>query len=223
VIAMKRIYRKKGTGAVVFLVLALALVFGLTSCTSSGGISPTVAGTLIGAGVGAGLGAIIGNESGHAGEGAAIGAVSGALVGGAIGYAFERQEQQFNEMGYETSHSGNRMTAYFPNDVLFAYDSAELLPGAYSELQRVAGIINSDPSVSVIIEGHTDSDGTREYNQMLSERRANAVRNALISYGVDPRRITAYVYGEDRPMVPNDTSYNKQRNRRVEVIMVGSS
>ena len=220
---MKRIYEKKGGGAVVFLVLVLALVFGMASCTSSGGISPTVAGTLIGAGVGAGLGAVIGNESGHAGEGAAIGAVSGALVGGAIGYAFERQEQQFNDMGYETSHSGNRMTAYFPNDVLFAYDSYELLPGAYSELQRVAGIINSDPSVSVIIEGHTDSDGTREYNQLLSERRANAVRSALISYGVDPRRITAYGYGEDRPIVPNDSTHNKQTNRRVEVIMVGSS
>lgn len=220
---MKRIYKKKGGGVVVFLALVLALVFGLASCTSSGGISPTVAGTLIGAGVGAGLGAVIGNESGHAGEGAAIGALSGALVGGAIGYAFERQEQQFNDMGYETSRSGNRMTAYFPNDVLFAYDSYELLPGAYSELQRVAGIINSDPSVSVIIEGHTDSDGTREYNQLLSERRANAVRSALISYGVDPRRITAYGYGEDRPIVPNDSAHNKQTNRRVEVIMVGSS
>jgi outer membrane protein OmpA-like peptidoglycan-associated protein len=220
---MTRISGKRGGAVTVFIALALVLVFGLVSCTSSGGISPTVAGTLIGAGVGAGLGAVIGNESGHAGEGAAIGAVSGALVGGAIGYAFERQEQQFNDMGYETSRSGNRMTAYFPNDTLFAYDSAELQPGAYSELQRIAGVINSDPSVSVIVEGHTDSDGTREYNQLLSERRANAVRSALISYGVDPRRITAYGYGEDRPIVPNDSDYNKQRNRRVELIMVGSS
>jgi len=66
----------------------------------------------------------------------------------------------------------------------------------------VAGVINSDPGTSVIVEGHTDSDGTREYNQVLSERRANAVRTVLISYGVDPRRITAYGYGEDRPAGP---------------------
>ena len=63
---MKNIYKKKGGGVVVFLALAVALVFGLVSCTSTGGISPTVAGALIGAGVGAGLGAVIGNESGHA-------------------------------------------------------------------------------------------------------------------------------------------------------------
>ena len=196
------------------------LVFMVAACTSSGGLSKTGGGALLGAAVGAGLGAAIGSTTGHTGEGAAIGAVSGALVGGAIGYALERQEQDLKNMGYETSRNGNRVTAYFPNDTLFATGSAELMPGAYSELQRVAGVINSDPTVSVIVEGHTDSDGTREYNQVLSERRANAVRTALISYGVDPRRITAYGYGEDRPLVPNDTAYNKQRNRRVEITLI---
>jgi len=196
------------------------LVFMVTACTSSGGLTKTGGGALLGAAVGAGLGAAIGSTTGHAGEGAAIGAVSGALIGGAIGYALEKQEQDLKNMGYETSRNGNRVTAYFPNDTLFATGSAELMPGAYAELQRVAGVINSDPSVSVIVEGHTDSDGTREYNQVLSERRANAVRTALISYGVDPRRITAYGYGEDRPLVPNDTAYNKQRNRRVEITLI---
>ncbi|MBN2225114.1 MAG: OmpA family protein [Deltaproteobacteria bacterium] len=203
--------------------LSTALVFLFVGCAPGGGLTKTGSGVLIGTVVGAGLGAAIGSTTGHAGEGAAIGAVSGALVGGAIGYALEKQEQDLRNMGYETSRNGNRVTAYFPNDTLFATGSAELMPGAYAELQRVAGVINSDPSVSVIVEGHTDSDGTREYNQVLSERRANAVRTALISYGVDPRRITAYGYGEDRPLVPNDTGYNKQRNRRVEITLISPS
>jgi outer membrane protein OmpA-like peptidoglycan-associated protein len=203
--------------------LSTALVFLVVGCAPGGGLTKTGSGVLIGTVVGAGLGAAIGSTTGHAGEGAAIGAVSGALVGGVIGYALEKQEQDLKNMGYETSRNGNRVTAYFPNDTLFASGSADLMPGAYSELQRVAGVINSDPSVSVIVEGHTDSDGTREYNQVLSERRANAVRTALISYGVDPRRITAYGYGEDRPLVPNDTAYNKQRNRRVEITLISPS
>jgi outer membrane protein OmpA-like peptidoglycan-associated protein len=204
----------------VFVALLAMVLFTVVSCTPEGGLSNTASGALIGTVVGAGLGAAIGSTTGHVGEGAAIGAASGALIGGVIGYAFDKQEQKFKSMGYETSRSGDRLTTYFPNDVLFAYDSSELLPGAYAELQRVAGVLNSDPATSIIVEGHTDSDGTREYNQALSERRANAVRNALISYGVDPRRITAYGYGEDRPLVANDTAYNKQRNRRVEIVMV---
>ncbi len=200
--------------------LGTVLVFLVASCAPGGGLTKTGSGVLIGTVVGAGLGAAIGSTTGHTGEGAAIGAVSGALVGGVIGYALEKQEQDLKNMGYETSRNGDRVTAYFPNDTLFATGSSELMPGAYAELQRVAGVINSDPGTSVIVEGHTDSDGTREYNQVLSERRANAVRTALISYGVDPRRITAYGYGEDRPLVPNDTGYNKQRNRRVEVVLI---
>ena len=215
---MNWIYRKKK-----FLwlsAISAVLIFLFVACAPGGGLTKTGSGVLIGTVVGAGLGAAIGSATGHTGEGAAIGAVSGALVGGVIGYALEKQEQDLKNMGYETSRSGNRVTAYFPNDTLFSTGKADLMPGAYAELQRVAGVINSDPRVSVIVEGHTDSDGTREYNQVLSERRANAVRTALISYGVDPRRITAYGYGEDRPLVPNDSGYNKQRNRRVEITMV---
>jgi len=202
--------------------IMIIAAFLLASCTPEGGLTPTATGAILGTVLGAGVGAAIGSTSGHTGEGAAIGAAAGLIAGGAIGYALEKQERDLKGMGYNTSRSGNRLITTFPNDVLFAYDSTELLPGAYSELQRLAGVINSDPSTSIIVEGHTDSDGSRSYNQTLSERRASVVRNALISYGVDPRRITSYGYGEDRPVVPNDTPYNKQRNRRVEIIIVAS-
>jgi outer membrane protein OmpA-like peptidoglycan-associated protein len=215
---MNWIYRKKRLLSL--SALSTVLIFLFVACAPGGGLTKTATGALVGGVLGAGVGAAIGSTTGNTGTGAAIGAVSGALIGGAIGYALEKQEQDLKNMGYETSRNGNRLTAYFPNDTLFASGSSELMPGAYAEIQRIAGVINSDPSVSVIVEGHTDSDGTRQYNQGLSERRANAVRTALISYGVDPRRITAYGYGEDRPLVPNDTGYNKQRNRRVEITMV---
>jgi outer membrane protein OmpA-like peptidoglycan-associated protein len=217
----RMLYRKRGLA--LFLALSAAVAFASVSCTPEGGLSKTGAGILLGGLIGAGAGAAIGSATGHAGEGAAIGAGIGAVTGGVIGYALERQEQQFREMGYDTSRNGNRLTAYFPNDTLFASGSAELMPGAYAELQRIAGVINDDRSTSVIVEGHTDSDGSNEYNQLLSERRANAVRTALISYGVDPRRITAYGYGETRPLVNNDTAYNKARNRRVEITIVSSA
>jgi outer membrane protein OmpA-like peptidoglycan-associated protein len=184
------------------------VIFVLIGCAPSGGLTKSETGAVAGGVVGAPIVAAIGSASVNAG------------TGGAIGYALETQEQDLRNMGYETSHNGNRLTAYFPNDALFAAGSAELLPGALAELSRVAGIINDDPSTSVIVEGHTDSDGTLEYNQILSELRANAVRTALVSCGVDPRRIAAYGYGEDRPPVSNGTPYNRQRNRRLEVTIL---
>ena len=103
---------------------------------------------------------------------------------------------------------------------LFEVDSAKLTHDAFGKLDLVVDYLKKHPNTAVIIEGHTDSTGSRAYNQRLSERRANAVRDYLISQGISPDRITAIGYGEDKPIADNSTPEGRQLNRRVEVRIV---
>jgi outer membrane protein OmpA-like peptidoglycan-associated protein len=105
------------------------------------------------------------------------------------------------------------------SDVLFDFDRYELKPGAKRTVERVADFLNEYPERKVLVEGFTDSLGSREYNMGLSERRANAVRMALLERGVDPDRIKIRGYGPDHPVASNDTEAGRQRNRRVEIVV----
>jgi outer membrane protein OmpA-like peptidoglycan-associated protein len=105
------------------------------------------------------------------------------------------------------------------SDVLFDFDRYELKPGAKRTIERVADFLNEYPERKVLIEGFTDAVGSREYNMGLSERRANAVRMALLERGVDPDRIKIRGYGPDHPVASNDTEAGRQRNRRVEIVV----
>lgn len=104
--------------------------------------------------------------------------------------------------------------------VMFGFDSATIQSRAEPELMRIARLINEDTTLRrVEVAGHTDSTGPREYNVKLSERRAQAVRDFLVSRGgVDSRLLTVKGYGPDRPKVSNDTLENRKKNRRVELI-----
>ncbi|MEJ8569141.1 OmpA family protein [Elongatibacter sediminis] len=104
-------------------------------------------------------------------------------------------------------------------DVLFDYDRSELKPGAASTLDRVAAFLKDYPERQLLIEGHTDSDGDAGYNRELSERRASAVRDALIQRGVDDQRLDAAGLGEAYPVATNDTVAGRQENRRVEIVI----
>jgi outer membrane protein OmpA-like peptidoglycan-associated protein len=88
-------------------------------------------------------------------------------------------------------------------------------------LRRVAGILAAHPGLKVQVEGHTDSTGSEDFNQVLSERRSNAVRDYLIQQGVNPASITAAGVGEGLPVASNDTAVGRQMNRRVEMIVSG--
>ncbi len=104
-------------------------------------------------------------------------------------------------------------------DVVFETDSAELTSGGRDRIRRVAEAVAKLEGRKVIVEGHTDSTGEADYNQALSERRANAVRDALIASGLGGDGVTAVGLGEDRPIAPNDTEAGRQQNRRVEIIV----
>jgi OmpA-OmpF porin, OOP family len=105
-------------------------------------------------------------------------------------------------------------------DVLFEVDRADLKPGAYRDLSRLAELLRKSPQREVLIEGHTDSTGPEGYNLELSERRASAVRTFLLRQGVAPERIIARGYGESLPIAPNTTAAGRQENRRVEVVIL---
>lgn len=109
------------------------------------------------------------------------------------------------------------------SDVLFDTGSATLKPGAREKLARVAGILASHPDLKIEIEGHTDSVGGDDYNQGLSERRAEAVRAYLVQQKIPPTSVDAEGFGESRPVASNATPAGRQQNRRVELVVSGES
>ncbi len=109
------------------------------------------------------------------------------------------------------------------SDVLFKSGSFELLPGARERLAKVSGIVLAYPTLHLQVEGHTDSVGTDEYNQSLSEHRAQAVRDYLVQQGISANTIGARGLGKTQPIATNDTPEGRQQNRRVELVLSGEA
>jgi outer membrane protein OmpA-like peptidoglycan-associated protein len=109
------------------------------------------------------------------------------------------------------------------SDVLFRSGSFELLPGARERLAKVSGIVLAYPSLHVAIEGHTDSVGSDQYNQDLSEHRAEAVRDYFVQQGISAGAVEAHGFGKTEPIASNDTAEGRQQNRRVELVLSGDA
>ena len=105
-------------------------------------------------------------------------------------------------------------------DVLFAFGKADLSPKADRNVDKLADFLKKYPTRNVLIEGHTDSIGSEEYNLGLSRNRSGSVRDKLVEDGIEPDRITTVGYGKKYPAVGNDTEANRALNRRVEVIIL---
>jgi len=189
-------------------------------------MSKTQRGTAIGAGtgaaVGAGLGQLIGGDSEATLIGAGVGAALGGTAGGFFANYMEKQEQAMRQNladveGASIQRDAQTLAVTFKSDLLFDVDSAMVKPGGYDELQRVAEVLNAYPQTRLQIAGHTDSTGSEEYNQRLSERRADSVKMILINYQVVSQRISTIGYGETQPIASNNTPSGRQMNRRVAI------
>jgi outer membrane protein OmpA-like peptidoglycan-associated protein len=108
---------------------------------------------------------------------------------------------------------------YHLGDLLFGTDKAELEPAATATLDGMIASIAKEPKRRIVIEGHTDNSGDSVYNRDLSQRRADAVRQYLVTHGVAPDRVSAFGKGEADPIAPNDTAEGRKRNRRVDVVV----
>ena len=207
----------------------------LTGCATKTQTGALI-GSGIGAAVGAGVGQATGRDTGSTLLGAGIGAAVGGLAGGAIGRYMDRQEESMRQalanvesasirreqeiLDQATRQSVDVLTVTFKSDFLFAVNSSTIQPGAYDELNRVANVLKQYPQTNIQIAGHTDDTGSEQTNMTLSQRRAEAVRNALQGMGVSPSRMTLIGYGESRPVAPNNTEAGRQQNRRVEIRII---
>jgi outer membrane protein OmpA-like peptidoglycan-associated protein len=132
-----------------------------------------------------------------------------------------RLQAQLNRI-LETRESARGLIVSMP-DVLFDFDRYTLRPGAREKLAKVAGVVLAYPDLRLEVEGHTDSMGSDDYNQRLSDRRAESVRAFLVEQGIETGSIVSRGFGEVRPVVTNDTAEGRQQNRRVELVVSGES
>jgi len=128
----------------------------------------------------------------------------------------QQLEVQLSELAAKKTERGLIITL---GDVLFSVDQAKLNADGARMVQRLATVLQQNPKRAVLVEGFTDSTGTTSHNQELSERRAMAVRDALLDLGVARSQIAVRGYGESYPVAANDTAMNRQLNRRVEIVL----
>jgi outer membrane protein OmpA-like peptidoglycan-associated protein len=118
----------------------------------------------------------------------------------------------------EVTNLGTKFTS--SGEVLFDFDQAVIKPAGYVEIERILAFMVANPESVIEVGGHTDNVASAEYNQSLSERRANAVRDYMIGKGILATRLVAKGYGEIKPVASNATPEGRQKNRRTEFIVI---
>jgi outer membrane protein OmpA-like peptidoglycan-associated protein len=178
--------------------------------------------TAKGAGIGAAAGAAAAVLKGkREADEILAGAAIGAVVGGGIGAYMDAQQEKLARIpGTSVERVGeDTLLVHFDSDVLFSVNSASLDSDGRTTLEDVAGVLEQYPKTAVVVQGHTDSTGSEEHNQQLSDRRASSVRGYLVSRGVDADRVAAVGMGEDYPVASNDSESGRQENRRVDILL----
>ena len=195
-----------------------------TTATAKKGMTKTTKGGIIGAGSGAVLGGVIGNRMGNTAAGAIIGAAVGGATGAVIGRRMDKQAEELEKSmeNANVERVGEAIRVNFDSGILFAVNSAELSASAKKDIDKLATTLQKYEGTNIIIEGHTDNTGSRELNQGLSERRANAVAAYARTRGVDGARMQSKGYAFDQPIADNTTVEGRQKNRRVEIIIVAN-
>jgi len=213
------------------LVAVAAAGFILAGCqtldpyTGEQKVGNTAKGTGIGAVAGAVLGAAVSSKSDR-GKGALTGAIVGGAIGGGIGYYMDQQEallrQELEGTGVRVERIGDSIRLIMPGNITFAVNSDRIAGSFYPVLDSVAKVLAKFDQTELNVDGFTDSSGSFEYNQQLSERRAARVGDYLVGAGIARLRINARGYGERYPVADNGTAAGRSQNRRVEINISGT-
>ncbi|KAA9132613.1 OmpA family protein [Marinihelvus fidelis] len=198
----------------------------LTACATTTDPNDPYANTKRNAMIGAAAGAIAGLFVGDGELDEVLGtAAVGAGLGAGVGVYMDKQQRQLEQIeGVDVERVDEEtVRVSFDGDILFAVDSSIVSQASMEDLDEFAWVMNEYPKTAILIQGHTDSTGSEEYNQRLSERRAQAVMNYLILADVDASRMDAIGYGEAHPVADNSTAQGRQLNRRVSILVRGKS
>jgi outer membrane protein OmpA-like peptidoglycan-associated protein len=217
-----------------YLVLPLVVAMAIGGCasngekggdgeqSSSGEHNRAIAGAVVG-GI---VGGVLANNTGKRSRGkTAAGVVLGAAAGGAIGHSMDKKEKKLRKIAAERDAkamevervSEDLLRVRVASEASFDVSRDDIKPEFKPTLNDVAGVLSDDPNLRIRIVGHTDSRGSTDYNQRLSERRARATADYLISRQVDASQIASEGRGESEPRADNMTAEGRAQNRRVEI------
>ncbi len=204
-------------------VFGIAIIMLGIMASSCGSFNRTQRGASIGAGAGATVGAVIGKTAGNV----ALGAIIGGAVGGTAGAYIAHKINQVDYLdkpipGARIVHRGDTTFVKFANAIIFDQGSTDLKPNAQADIKNLADALQANPQTNIAIIGHTDSLGTSEYNMDLSVKRAQSVKSALVSDGINDTRLTAIGKGSAQPDADNKTAEGRAKNRRVVIIITNS-
>jgi len=203
------------------VILIVSLCLAGLSCAS---MNKSQKGAVIGGAGGAVVGGIIGKLAGNTIVGALIGAAIGGAAGAWIGHYMDKQaaEIQRDIEGAKVERVGEGIKITFNSGLLFDVDKSDLRDQSKQNLTNLGTILNKYEDTNILIEGHTDSTGTEEYNMALSRERSQSVASYLTQIQVKSTRFTTVGYGEMQPAATNDTLDGRQLNRRVEVAIMAN-
>ncbi len=209
------------------IIAATASAFMLTACTTNPYTGEQqVSKGLLGAGTGAALGgaagALIGaTTSVKTRKAALIGAGIGALAGGGVGVYMDNQEaklrQRLQNSGVSVTRVGDSIVLNMPSNITFDSAESDVKPQFYDTLNSVAVVFQEYDKTLIDVAGHTDSDGSDDFNYDLSRQRAASVARYLTSQQLDRNRFSVDGRGEREPIASNASASGKQQNRRVEI------
>jgi outer membrane protein OmpA-like peptidoglycan-associated protein len=212
-----------GTAGLVAAAVALAGCQTTNPYSGDQQTSKATWGATIGALSGAVIGAATGDDAKERRKRALIGAGAGAIAGGSVGYYMDVQEAKLREQlqgtGVSVTRVGENIVLNMPGNITFMTGSADLNSDFLRVLDSVGLVLKEYNKTLVVIAGHTDSVGSDDSNQQLSQRRAESVGKYLAGRAVAAERMVITGYGESRPVASNDTASGRSQNRRVELTL----
>jgi outer membrane protein OmpA-like peptidoglycan-associated protein len=203
------------------LIIVLSVILILSGCASW---NKTQKGAVVGTAAGGAMGAVIGRASGNTALGTIIGAAVGGAAGAVIGRQMDKQAEEIEKTvpDAKVERVGEGIIVEFSSNVLFAFDKSNLSDDAKINLDKLVTVLDHYPDTDIEVQGHTDSKGSKAYNQSLSERRAIAVSGYLSGKNITASRVTTKGFGETAPKFENETESDRGKNRRVEFLITAN-